>query len=312
MTKPEILHTIVAGDSEGEPLIDIVAVHGLNPTRREDHAFHTWTAVDKDGNERLWLSQDLPKLLPRARIFLYEYNSFPALTESKQRFIHEGSKLLACLDNERYKLKDRPIIFIAHSLGGILVKQALVNARQNPLYEPIGEATQGLFFFGTPHGGGKDALVKVGTAAARVLGTVTFSYSNDIMKAVKSGSMYSDILKEGFRHQLLKYQIVSFVEGAGTNKLIIVDRDSATFGLPGDKENIVDLARNHSNLCRFDTTNAIDMASYKHVYGNMRRVFDGIMEKMSVNSQRIQDSSSLNAPSGVVPQQHCMSHPTSQ
>jgi hypothetical protein len=39
--------------------------------------------------------------------------------------------------------------------------------------------------------------------------------SNDIMEALKNESLYSDILKETWRHQLEKYKIVSFYEGIG-------------------------------------------------------------------------------------------------
>ena len=48
----------------------------------------------------------------------------------------------------------RPLFFLAHSLGGIVVKKALIIAKQRPSqYGQILENTRHLMFFGTPHQG---------------------------------------------------------------------------------------------------------------------------------------------------------------
>ena len=39
--------------------------------------------------------------------------------------------------------------------------------------------------------------------------------SNDIIEALKAGSLFADVLKEAWRHQLNLYKIVSFYEGIG-------------------------------------------------------------------------------------------------
>lgn len=104
---------------------------------------------------------------------------------------------------------------IGHSLGEILIKQALVNAHSNTRYKPTKEATSGLVFFGTPHAGGKDALVLMGRIAARVATKVLHNPSKDVMEALGKGSLFSDTLQEGWRHQLNLYKIVTFYEGIG-------------------------------------------------------------------------------------------------
>ena len=55
------------------------------------------------------------------------------------------------------KDRDRPLIFVAHALGGILVKSALIFSRQaqlasdeNDSWATIFLATAGIVFFGTP------------------------------------------------------------------------------------------------------------------------------------------------------------------
>jgi len=71
-------------------------------------------------------------------------------------------------------------------------------------------------FFGTPHAGPtEDAKVRFAKACVSIVQSMPGNPSNDIMEALKSGSLYSDILKETWRHQLEKYQIVSFYEGIG-------------------------------------------------------------------------------------------------
>ena len=47
----------------------------------------------------------------------------------------------------------RPTVFIAYSLGDIVVKQALVLARTEAKYGSISNHTEGFFFFATPHQG---------------------------------------------------------------------------------------------------------------------------------------------------------------
>ena len=74
----------------------------------------------------------------------------------------------------------------------------------------------GLAFFGTPHAGGSDALVKLGNASVRIVRAIFLNPPNDIMQAITHGSLYADMLQENWRHQLNLYKIVSFYEGIGT------------------------------------------------------------------------------------------------
>lgn len=62
---------------------------------------------------------------------------------------------MVALEAERRSNDSRPVIFIAHSLGGIVVKEMLRRAsRAGPdRFRKIYESTSGIMFFGTPHGG---------------------------------------------------------------------------------------------------------------------------------------------------------------
>jgi hypothetical protein len=63
--------------------------------------------------------------------------------------------LLKLLQSERPASENgRPIIFVGHSLGGIIIKSALIHASKlKGNYRDIYSSTIGVLFFGTPHQG---------------------------------------------------------------------------------------------------------------------------------------------------------------
>ena len=84
----------------------IVAVHGLNPWNRQDHALDTWRKP-KGPAGTLWLQDTLPEVLPNARVFLYEYESSPAFGSTKERFVYQANDLLENIRIERRKVGRR-------------------------------------------------------------------------------------------------------------------------------------------------------------------------------------------------------------
>lgn len=93
----------------------IVAVHGLMGDWEK-----TWTV-----NGKLWLRDFLPAEFPEARIMSYGYNSDVCFTKARTGLEDEAAILLDRLKGVRTGPGQvhRPLIFIAHSLGGILVKK---------------------------------------------------------------------------------------------------------------------------------------------------------------------------------------------
>ncbi|KAF8530221.1 hypothetical protein BU17DRAFT_59986 [Hysterangium stoloniferum] len=89
------------------PTIDIVAIHGLDGDREK-----SWTA----DNEKLWLRDFLPQAIPAARILSYGYDAYTDSSLISLARLH--------MSREADDTKKRPIIFIAHSLGGIILKSA--------------------------------------------------------------------------------------------------------------------------------------------------------------------------------------------
>ncbi|KAF3031307.1 hypothetical protein E8E12_000040, partial [Didymella heteroderae] len=141
--------------SEGtDPIVDIVAVHGLNGHREK-----TWTA----GNGVHWLRDLLPHDLARARVLSWGYdaNTYSGSRVSCEYLYNHAQTLVSdlCLERQLTETSRRPIIFVAHSLGGIIVKSALIHsdaARRGALEEhrAVKLSTYGIVFMGTPHQGG--------------------------------------------------------------------------------------------------------------------------------------------------------------
>jgi hypothetical protein len=114
-------------------ITSIIAVYGLNQyskgNRDQGHLWH-----------RDYLAQEPPGL----RVFLY-YN------EAEVKINTFGDKANELLEDIRILREDdvesRPILFLGHGLGELLIKHALINACNNQTYTSIANSTSGLAFF---------------------------------------------------------------------------------------------------------------------------------------------------------------------
>lgn len=122
----------------------LVLVHGLegNPTE-------TWTHPE---SKVLWATDLLPKDLPATRVLSFGYNADMYCNNSIAGIRGNAESLISLLEARRLDAPNRPILFVAHCLGGLIVKQLLSFASQNPAqHGTICSATKGILFFGTPN-----------------------------------------------------------------------------------------------------------------------------------------------------------------
>ncbi|RAL08889.1 LipA and NB-ARC domain protein [Aspergillus homomorphus CBS 101889] len=267
---------------QGSPKIDFVFVHGLNPRGRSDHPFETWTHQ----NGTFWPRDFLPQDIPQARIFVYGYNSNITNPQSMSTASvkDHANTLLNLLDLERNpQINVRPpkIIFIGHSLGGLVIKQALLNAHEDPKYNAIRTNTYGLVFFGCPHRGTKG--VELGKIAAKVARFVAKGHaSNDLLDSLEHNSLFTRQMTSRFSHQLEDYRVISFVEGKevllggvgpASVSHLVVDEESAVLGLPGQRETRLKLDADHSQMCKVGTRGAM----YKMIKGNIKQIADQVL-----------------------------------
>lgn len=187
----------------------IIAIHGLNPPSKNDadQAWDTWRKP-AGPHGRLWLRDDLPQYFPQSRIFLCEYNSTLAYGKNRDIFAAKAEELLEAIRLERRGVRSRPILFLGHSIGGLLIKQALINAHKNPLYTPIKDSTIGLVFFATPHHATRSA--SLGWVVAKIAAAVGFKKGSDVFETLKSGNIFSEIMRESWRDLWVQYYILSF------------------------------------------------------------------------------------------------------
>ncbi|EHK20358.1 uncharacterized protein TRIVIDRAFT_192935 [Trichoderma virens Gv29-8] len=152
------IHPPPGADTETD--IDIIAIHGLD-TKSPD----TWVWKSKSPDENVnWLAcpHMLPERVGSARIFMCDW---PADLYEQPDLIQKTAKVFARLllagikrrpmPNTRHaKKKDRPIVFIASCLGGIILMKALLIASHPPNeYTAIRQSTRGIVFLATPFRG---------------------------------------------------------------------------------------------------------------------------------------------------------------
>ncbi|KAF1828125.1 hypothetical protein BDW02DRAFT_538642, partial [Decorospora gaudefroyi] len=135
--------------------IDIVAVHGLGAHPDDSWCKNAGTA--EEPRWRNWLIEDdmLPAVAPNARIMRYGYESQWFGQEAMQQSASTvAERLLRALKRKREDVPFRPLLFVAHCFGGLVVLKALLEAEQYPKEWPgVFSSTTGLVFFGTPFRG---------------------------------------------------------------------------------------------------------------------------------------------------------------
>jgi len=108
-------------------MFSVIFVHGLfgNPTK-------TWTKVPPPDRKKqtenvFWPADLLPKVLPEARIWTWGYDAdvhkFGSQSSHNTIEEHASNLLTDIAGLVRRSPNNMPIIFVVHSLGGIVVKE---------------------------------------------------------------------------------------------------------------------------------------------------------------------------------------------
>lgn len=206
--------------------VDIVAVHGLGAIPDI-----TWKESKSGVN---WLSdpQMLPSRTPEARILRFGYDSLWLGKEAiRTRLPTIADKLLLVLARERQQDPMRPLIFIGHCFGGLVIQRALITAKLHPeseTEEAILNSTVGAVFLGTPHRGtgafGSQSALLAAIAAQTEL---YLSMESDVLDAMKAErgellDVSEDFLKLSVRANL---RITCFFEQRESNLGKMIGRD---------------------------------------------------------------------------------------
>jgi hypothetical protein len=161
------------------------------------------------GKDVFWPRDLLKKDFPIARIMTFGYNTnitqgYEAANQGN--IFSHARDLLYGLEAKRRQSPNRDLVFIAHSLGGILVKEVLRRSEVDPDQKvtKIFRSTTGVFFFGTPHRGSKDWASfgeGVATVAGRILGV---DVNTQVIHALLPSGPELEICRESFTAQWVK------------------------------------------------------------------------------------------------------------
>ncbi len=116
-------------------------------------------------------------------------------------------------------LTELPIIFVAHSLGGIVVKDALKFSQDQKNFQShlfsIFKCAYGVIFFGTPHRGSE--MASIGRIAARIAGIGLAESNQTMLRSLELGSSELQRVSDAFSRMMPKQekglQIYSLLEG---------------------------------------------------------------------------------------------------
>lgn len=186
-------------DAGNEACVDIVFVHGLT-----GNAYDTW--LHKESGVH-WPRDLLKQDLPDVRILSYGYDAdFFNLWKpaSISRLSNHAENLVGDLvrKREQTETETRNIVFVAHSLGGLVTESALCVSRNNAEahLRQIERYTAGIAFLGVPHCGAN--LASWGKFGAQMLSVLKQS-NKAILGALEPGSEMLREVEKGF-HSILR------------------------------------------------------------------------------------------------------------
>ncbi|KAL9098679.1 MAG: hypothetical protein Q9163_005707, partial [Psora crenata] len=252
--------------------VDIVFIHGLGGKRHS-----TWS---KDGV--LWPRDLLAKDFPQARIMTlgitlqwgYDSRVMQFFGPVGQGSIHaHANELNNDLSQERSERHQifRPLIFFAHSLGGLVVKSALFRSYLEFVSEAptkdrsaaIERSTVAVVFAGTPHRGSDKA--KWAGMATKLASLIQKDHSSQLSDALKRGSETLEVLQDWFKKIQDNFHVFTFVEGLPCPKIgNIVEPESAVINCQHEKRRMIHA--NHMEMVRFKHGNCNEYKKIKDAF----------------------------------------------
>ncbi|EPE08721.1 hypothetical protein F503_04308 [Ophiostoma piceae UAMH 11346] len=162
-------------------------------------------------------------------------------------------------NRRRAKALGRPLIFVAHSLGGIVCKEAVLRSKSPPPngahFRDIYESLSAVAFLGTPHRGAWQA--KWASIFVSALGFFVNSTNDKLLKVLKIGNELNERTNDNFsgaldekRNENKAVQVTCFFEEM-TMEFggVIVERASASL----DNALPIGIHANHSDMVKFAT-----------------------------------------------------------
>ncbi|KAK8098705.1 uncharacterized protein PG998_011946 [Apiospora kogelbergensis] len=260
------------------PQVDIVFVHGLRGSK-----LGSWSR-----DNICWPREFLQKDLPEARVFSFGWDADVtrvrsnasqdsifghAVTLLNDLELFREDKVESHTEHHRPMLtfiQTYPIIFIAHSLGGLLVKQMLIKAaayQQNGRHESLGSPflhTAGIIFMGTPHHGSDQQ--PYGSLLAKIAKFCLLPSNTVLLDILHRDSEVLCNQRDEFVTISNKYDVVCFYEELKTSGVTVVPKSSAV--LTDFKVRSCGIHANHMDMIKFRSNQD---TGYKRILQHVRR-----------------------------------------
>ncbi|KAL2082209.1 hypothetical protein ACEWY4_022027 [Coilia grayii] len=193
-----------------------------------------------------WLASDCPFL----RVLSVEYDTHlsdwrakcPAENQRKS-LAYRSSELLKKL--KAAGVGDRPVVWVAHSMGGLLVKKMLLDASRDPDLQPLLKNTKGILFYSVPHHGTFMAEYSVNVRYLLFPSIEVRELCRDSPALKELNESFVGVAKAQ------QFQILSFAETLPTTigpmiKILVVPKHTADLGI-GD---LIQVDVDHLNICK--------------------------------------------------------------
>ena len=208
----------------------------------------------------MWLRDFLRRDLPRCRVLTYGYDSSLEANGPRGILLDYSNNLAIKLQAMRRQgqCHDRPIIFVGHGLGCLIIKEALIRFHSLLNEKDFQEAPPVicLVFMGAPHHG-----LEVTSLQTLVKGRP----SEDLIMELKKHSPTLTRLNADFKNLYGKFNILTIYEMKDTPSVrqledgswdwkgplvTMVEKDSAI--LYWEKEQIIGVSQDHRQMARID------------------------------------------------------------
>jgi hypothetical protein len=249
----------IVGCSNPDRVIDVVFVHGL-----DGDAQSTWHP--KGSPEKFWpkwIGDEIPSI--GVWTLGFDANS-TGWKGGAMPLFDRANNLIAKL--ELAGIGDRPIVFVTHSLGGLVVKKMVKNATDsaNSASVNMASATCGIVFLATPHSGSD--------LANYIKHFGTLFRATELVDELKAHHPQLRELNLWFRNNFtkLKIDVDVLFETRPTHGVTVVDATSADPGLPGVTPLGID--SDHIQICKPESKSAL-------VYQRVKRFIERALAKVS-------------------------------
>ncbi|KAM4522682.1 protein SERAC1 [Odontesthes bonariensis] len=236
---------------------DVLFIHGILGA-----AFKTWRQKDLSTLEeereaesrddytecwpKSWLAADCPNL----RVLSVEYDSHLSDWMAKCPAENQRKSLAYRSQELLKKLKlagvgERPVVWVAHSMGGLLVKKMLQDASEDPDMQELLKNTKGIMFYSVPHCGTFMAEYSVNARYLLFPSIEVKELCKDSPALHNLNESFLNIAKEN------EFKVLSFAETLPTNigpmiKILVVPTQSADIGI-GE---LIEVDVDHLSICK--------------------------------------------------------------